>query len=299
MKESKAIPVSALNVEDKYPDLYLPVTENYKISDKFYGYMDSLSTDNNQMILVELTSLYYRYGTIYAVDQINGTMYGKCSVGFRVINERATTELQYRGTSFAGMYGPAQSMHASPLPGMTQMVTPLAKSTPITQSSPMPAIPGTLPPVRDILEPTSNEQVRSNYLERQMRQMGSITKLPSDMPSLEDGMVQRPESLQERIQSFCWENKVKRKQERESHRMALERMKESKEQQQCQQNQEETGVVYAQMLQNLKRTRAAVRSSISKASTISDKEHQLALTEDDFLTIQWKMDKIDQKLNDL
>ena len=36
-----------------------------------------------------------------------------------------------------------------------------------------------------------------------MRQMGSINKLPSDMPSLEDGVVQRPESLQERIQSFC------------------------------------------------------------------------------------------------
>ena len=36
-----------------------------------------------------------------------------------------------------------------------------------------------------------------------MRQMGSINKLPSDMPSLEDGMVQRPESLQERMQSFC------------------------------------------------------------------------------------------------
>ena len=57
--------------------------------------------------------------------------------------------------------------------------------------------------------------------------------------------------------------------------------------------------MYAQMLQDLKRTRAAVRSSINKTSTISDKECQLALTEDDFLTIQWKMDKIDQKLNDL
>ena len=50
------------------------------------------------------------------------------------------------------------------------------------------------------------------------------------------------------------------------------------------------------MLQNLKRTRAAVRSSISKASTISDEECWLALTEDDFLAIQWKMDRIDQKL---
>ena len=196
-KESKAIPMSAVKGEDKYPDLYLPVTENYKISDKFCGYTDSMPTDN-LMILAELTGLSYRYGTmIYAVDRVNGTMYGKFSVGFRVINERATTELQYRGTSLAGMYGPAQPMHMSTLPGTTQMVTPLTESTPMIQSSQMPAIPGTMPSVRDILEPTPNEQARSNYLGRQMRQMGSITKLPSDMPSLEDGIVQRPESLQE------------------------------------------------------------------------------------------------------
>ena len=42
-----------------------------------------------------------------------------------------------------------------------------------------------------------------------------------------------------------------------------------------------------------------MRSSISKASTISDEECRLALTEDDFLTIQWKMDRINQKLADL
>ena len=89
----------------------------------------------------------------------------------------------------------------------------------------------TLPPIRDILEPASNEQVRSTYLERQMRQMGSINRLPLDMPSLDDGIVQRPESLQERIQCFCRENKVKRRQEWESHSIALDRMKESKEQQ--------------------------------------------------------------------
>ena len=53
------------------------------------------------------------------------------------------------------------------------------------------------------------------------------------------------------------------------------------------------------MLQNLERTRAAMRSSISKASTIADKEHWLTLTEDDFLVIQQKMDKIDQRLTDL
>ena len=111
-----------------------------------------MSADNNPMILVELTGLSYRYGTtIYAVDQVNGTIYGKFSVGSRVINERVTMELQYRDTTLSGMYGSAQSVHMGILPGMTQMVTPLAKSTPITQSSQMPEISDTLPHVRDIL----------------------------------------------------------------------------------------------------------------------------------------------------
>ena len=183
------------------------------------------------MILVELTGLSYRYGTtIYAVDRVNGTMYGKFSVGYRVISERATRELQYRDASLEGEYVPMHPMSVNTLPGTTQMVTPLAKSTLIIQSLQMPTLSDTLPPIRDILEPTSTEQVRSAYLERQMRQMDSV-KLPSGMPSLKDGMVPRPESLQDRIQNFCHENRVKRKQEWESHRIALEKMKESKEQQ--------------------------------------------------------------------
>ena len=61
--------MSVAKVEGKYPDLYLLVTENDKISDKFYGYTNCMSADNNPMILVELTGLSYRYGTtIYAVD---------------------------------------------------------------------------------------------------------------------------------------------------------------------------------------------------------------------------------------
>ena len=123
--------MSVAKVEGKYPDLYILVAENYKISNKFYGCMDSMSADNNPMILVELAGLSYRYGTtIYAVDQINGTMYSNFSIGFRVINERATMELQYRDISLGGMYGPVQPVHMSTLPGMTQMVTPLVKSNP-------------------------------------------------------------------------------------------------------------------------------------------------------------------------
>ena len=53
------------------------------------------------------------------------------------------------------------------------------------------------------------------------------------------------------------------------------------------------------MVQNVERTRAMVRNSISRASTISAEERQLALTEDDFSVIKKKMDKIDQRLDDL
>ena len=47
---------------------------------------------------------------------------------------------------------------------------------------------------RDILEPPSNEQVRAAYLERQLKEKDSVI-LPSDIPSLEDGVISRPESL--------------------------------------------------------------------------------------------------------
>ena len=72
--ESQARSQITHDTKDIYPDLYLPVAENYRISDQFYGYTDSMSTDNNPMILVELSGLFYRYGTsIYAVDRVNGT----------------------------------------------------------------------------------------------------------------------------------------------------------------------------------------------------------------------------------
>ena len=49
--------------------------------------------------------------------------------------------------------------------GTTSMVTPIAKSTPVTQASQMPTIQIILPHVRDILEPSLNEQARAAYLE--------------------------------------------------------------------------------------------------------------------------------------
>ena len=168
-RECRTMPMSITREEDKYPDLYLPINENYKISDKFCRYANSMSADNNPTVLVELTGLSYRHGTtIYAVDRVNGAMYGKFSGCFRIINERATKEPQYRGASLASMYGPAHPLHMSALPGMTQTITPLAKSNPMTQSSQMLIICDKIPPVRDIIGPTPNEQKRAEYLERQM-----------------------------------------------------------------------------------------------------------------------------------
>ena len=108
-----------------YPHLYLPVAENYKISEQFYGHTDSMSADNNPMILVELTGLSYRYGpSINTVDRVNGTMYGKFSVGYRVINEKATIKPQFRPTSLEDEYTIMQPTYANILPGTTCMVTP-------------------------------------------------------------------------------------------------------------------------------------------------------------------------------
>ena len=62
-----------------------------------------MSADDNPMVLVELTGLTYRYGTTkYAVDRVNGTMYGKFSMGYRVINKRATVRPQFRPASLRG-----------------------------------------------------------------------------------------------------------------------------------------------------------------------------------------------------
>ena len=117
------------------------------------------------------------------------------------------------------------------------------------------------------------------------------------MPSLEP-MSCGSENLPKRIQTFCQEWKEKRKHEWESLKVALEKMKESKEKHHEQQAQEERDTIYAQMVQKLEKMRAVIRKSVSRASTISVEEHQLTLTEDDFLAIQRKMDKIDQRLDE-
>ena len=213
-------------------------------------------------------------------------MYGSFKGGFRVISGRATTKPQYKNASLAGMYGPTWTTHMSTLSGQTQLVTPLAKSTPVTQSSQTPTMPpGGMHTVKDILEPASNEQARVDYLERQIQQMGSITRPPPDMSSNELALqsqdeTYRPQStgatplienvrvamgqqqmkvvthdtLQRQVQEYCQKNKAKRKQEWKSHRTALEELRRHKEQQIWQQSQLERNTSYAQMLQDFEQT---------------------------------------------
>ena len=46
-------------MKDLNPDWFLPVKGNPRISEVFYGYSDSLSLDNNSMVLVELKEFIY------------------------------------------------------------------------------------------------------------------------------------------------------------------------------------------------------------------------------------------------
>ena len=94
------------------------------------------------MVLVELKSLSYQYRTsIYAVDRVNGTMYGKFSVGYKIIPEKATEIPQLQQTPLEDKYNAMQPTYVSILPGTTDMLTPIAKSTPVTQTLQMPVLP--------------------------------------------------------------------------------------------------------------------------------------------------------------
>ena len=217
-KEKPQVPTQ----KEDFPDLFLPVKENYRISDWFHGYSDSLSADNNQMVLVELNNLSYKYGTsIYAVDRINGTMYSKFSMGYRIIPEKAMVIPQYQSTSMKNEYTQA---YENTLPGITNIPTPIAKSTPVTQASHVPVTRTSTE--RDIVRPISSEEARARYLERQMKGMSSVT-LPLQIPLMEEESLTSTD-LTRRINTFCKEQKEKRRKERESHKLILSALEQKK-----------------------------------------------------------------------
>ena len=125
-------------------------------------------------------------------------MYGKFSVGYKIILEKAMVIPQYQQTLVEDEYGPA---YENTLPGITSIATPIAKSTPVTQASQIPVISKV--PERDIIEPISSEGARAALLEQQINAMGSV-KLPLNMPSMEEEL-HAPTDLYGRIHAFCKE----------------------------------------------------------------------------------------------
>ena len=127
--------------------------------------------------------------------------------------------------------------------------------------------------------------------------MGGIW-LPLSIPSkVEESHMSA--DLTRRIDVFCKEQKEKRRQEWESHKQALDALKEKKKQQLKQPNKEESKAVYSQIAQDMEKTRDVVRRSMSRASTISAEEKHMALMEKEFSMIKQKMDKIDHRLHEL
>ena len=85
--------------------------------------------------------------------------------------------------------------------------------------------------------------------------------------------------------------------EKDTHYVTLNSIKEYKMRQI--QGKRDRDEVYNKMSQNLERVREVARGTFSRASTISAEEHQMALSETDFLNIKEKMNKIDRRIDGL
>ena len=195
------------------------------------------------MALVELKNLSYRYGTsIYAVDRVNGTMYGKFSVGYKIIPEKDTVIPQFQQTLVEDEY---RHTYENTLPGITDIATPMAKSTPVTKTSQTSVLTNVSLSERDIVEPMSSERARTAYLEGQIQDKSSV-KLPLNIPSMEEDS-HAPTDLSDRIRAFCKGQKEKRKHEWESIKVVLDKLKESRGKHLKQQDEEEREAAYTQM----------------------------------------------------
>ena len=168
----------------------------------------------------------------------------------------------------------SQPFYMNTVPRTTSMGIPVAESTPVPQMGPMLHRPMPAPRVRDILEPVASEQARARYLEEQMKHMKSVRPSSPDDRSLVSA------SLSREIQEFCSQWDDHRQDKKETHHVMLESMKEQKAKQR-QQGKKEQDEVYKQMTRNLEKVRAIARESLSRASTISVEEHQIALTKTD------------------
>ena len=123
-------------------------------------------------------------------------------------------------------------------------------------------------------------------------------RLPTNISSLEEEPSVSTD-LTKRIDSFCKQQKERRRRERESHKVFLSTLIQNRNKPSVQPTKEDGDVVYSQLSHNMEKTRDVVQRSLSRASTISAEEQQMAMTEKEFSMIAGKMNKIDQRLHDL
>ena len=142
----------------------------------------------------------------------------------------------------------------TPCQELLVLLPPIAKSTPVTQASHIQMTKTSTE--RDIVQPMSSEKARAAYLEKQMKDMSSV-QLPLNIPSMEEESHMSTD-LTRRINTFCEECKEKRRQEWESHRQALNALKQSKSKQSKQPGIGEREIVYSQIAQNMEKTRDVV-----------------------------------------
>ena len=95
-------------------------------------------------------------------------------------------------------YGPP---YENTLPGITNIATPIAKSTLVTQASHIPVTHAM--PEKDILAPMSRERTRTAYLGQQMQDMSSV-QLPLNIPLTEEESHASTD-LTRRVHAFCKE----------------------------------------------------------------------------------------------
>ena len=115
-----------------------------------------------------------------------------------MILEKATAISQCQHTLMEDEYEP---VYVNTLLGITNIATPIAKLTPVTQASHIP-VTKTIPE-RDIVKPMSSEKARAAYLEGQIQDMGSV-QLPLNIPIMEEGS-HASSDLTRRINIFCKE----------------------------------------------------------------------------------------------
>ena len=119
----------------------------------------------------------------------------------------------------------SQLGYMNTVPRTSNVGIPIAVSTPVPQLGPTLHRPIPTPRVRDILEPSVDEQARAKYLERQMRHMKSVRLPHSDDRSLAE------KSLSRKIQEYCSRMQEHCQYEKETHYVMLDSMKEHKERQ--------------------------------------------------------------------